>query len=309
KKLLLCEAPVLLLFTTPAPPSCGSPLVSSRIVGGTDAREGAWPWQVSLRYRGFHICGGSVIGTQWILTAAHCFGNWLPWTGYPNEITYTVDRIIVNPQYNSSTLFGDIALIRLTSPITYTKYILPVCLPSTSNSFTDGMECWVTGWGTISLYVTNENADSQHCTLQEVMTPLINRTRCDQMYHIDSPVSASSEIIPSDQICSGYSDGGKDSCKGDSGGALVCKIQGVWYQIGIVSWGVGCALPNRPGVYTLVPAYQSWLSSYNATENTINVDNPGTTTAATTQGATASSGSSSSKSAFLPGASCSVSGS
>uniref|UniRef100_A0A6I8QA87 Serine protease 36 n=1 Tax=Xenopus tropicalis TaxID=8364 RepID=A0A6I8QA87_XENTR len=278
-KLLLCEAPVLLLLllfmtcfsilTTPAPPSCGSPLVSSRIVGGTDAREGAWPWQVSLRYRGFHICGGSVIGTQWILTAAHCFGKSQSPSNYkvrlgayrlaqtsPNEITYTVDRIIVNPQYNSSTLFGDIALIRLTSPITYTKYILPVCLPSTSNSFTDGMECWVTGWGTISLYVNLPYPK----TLQEVMTPLINRTRCDQMYHIDSPVSASSEIIPSDQICSGYSDGGKDSCKGDSGGALVCKIQGVWYQIGIVSWGVGCALPNRPGVYTLVPAYQSCVS-------------------------------------------------
>uniref|UniRef100_A0A6I8R0Q9 Peptidase S1 domain-containing protein n=1 Tax=Xenopus tropicalis TaxID=8364 RepID=A0A6I8R0Q9_XENTR len=154
---------LVLIFadTTAAPLVCGSPLLPNRIVGGSAATEGAWPWQVSLRYKGIHICGGSVIGTHWILTAAHCFlisqspsdfevrlGAYQLSLTSPNEITYKVDRIIVNSQFDSSSHYGDIALIRPTSPITYTPYILPVCLPSTSNSFPEGMECWVTGWGT-----------------------------------------------------------------------------------------------------------------------------------------------------------------
>ncbi|KAE8578218.1 hypothetical protein XENTR_v10023403 [Xenopus tropicalis] len=136
------------------------------------------------------------------------------------------------------------------------------------------------------------------------MTPLISRTSCDQMYHIGTNVPSSTAIIPSDQICAGYAAGQKDSCQGDSGGPLVCKLQGIWYQIGFVTWGDGCAIANRPGVYTLVPAYQSWLSSYNATENTVNVDSV-PTTAPPTLISNVSSLFSLSKSAPLPGA-CSL---
>ncbi|PIO22822.1 hypothetical protein AB205_0095350, partial [Aquarana catesbeiana] len=95
-------------------------------------------------------------------------------------------------------------------------------------------------------------------TLQEVMVPLIDRNTCQKMY-----TNAGGDInIQNDQICAGYKEGGKDSCQGDSGGPLVCKVQGVWYQVGVVSSGIGCAKPNFPGIYTQVTSYQTWISTY-----------------------------------------------
>ncbi|KAG8541806.1 hypothetical protein GDO81_028194, partial [Engystomops pustulosus] len=250
--------------------ACGSPLVSGRIVGGTDALDGEWPWQVSLRYQGSHICGGSLISSQWVMSAAHCFKNSVnPYNvtvylgtyrlSVPDNHTVVsnVSDIIVHPQYTSITgSRGDIALLKLSNPVTYTRYILPVCLPSVT--FPCGTECWVTGWGAIT-YGGNLPYPQ---TLQKVMTPIIDRGTCDQLYHVGSYTSSSVTIILDDMICAGYKDGDKDSCQGDSGGPLVCKVQGAWYQAGIVSWGYGCAAPYKPGVYTRVTAYTSWIRSY-----------------------------------------------
>ncbi|KAM3916894.1 transmembrane protease serine 9-like [Leptodactylus fuscus] len=257
--------------TTSSPPVCGSPVISNRIVGGTDASDGEWPWQVSLLYRGTHICGGTLISRQWVMSAAHCFtfydnppdfnvylGRYMLSVPDNHTVISSVSDIIVHPWYSYSGSKGDIALVKLSSPVTYTNYIMPICLPSASVIFPCGLECWVTGWGTINSGVNLPYPK----TLQEVMTPIIDRTTCDQLYHLGSYTSSIDSIILDDMICSGYINGGKDSCQGDSGGPLVCEVQGVWYQAGIVSWGAGCAQVYRPGVYTLVPAYTSWIQSY-----------------------------------------------
>ncbi|CAH2308074.1 transmembrane protease serine 9-like [Pelobates cultripes] len=259
------------LTSLPSAPVCGSPVVSSRIVGGTDAVDGVWPWQALVLYSGVFKCGGSLINEQWVLSAAHCFkspsspeyysislGIYQVGGGNPHGLTIQVEKIINHPAYATTGDRGDIALVKLRNPVTFTDYIQSICLPAASVTFPSGLECWVTGWGTRSF---GGNLPSLN-TLQEVMTPLIDNKLCDQMYHIASPVSSFITIVQEEKICSGYKDGGKDSCQGDSGGPLVCKVDGIWVQAGIVSWGEGCASANRPGVYTLVPAYESWIKRY-----------------------------------------------
>ncbi|XP_056392695.1 prostasin-like [Hyla sarda] len=130
---------------------------------------------------------------------------------------------------------------------------MPICLPSVS--FPCGMECWVTGWGDIGY---NESQTAPR-TLQKVTAQLMGRKECDQMYHEILAVVSNSRIIQDNMICAGYEEGLRDTCQGDSGGPLVCNVRGVWYQVGIVSWGYKCALPRRPTVYTLVSSYQSWM--------------------------------------------------
>ncbi|PIO30182.1 hypothetical protein AB205_0139380, partial [Aquarana catesbeiana] len=145
---------------------CGSPLVSSRIVGGTDSLDGEWPWQVALMDNeagAEYICGGSLISPEWVMTAAHCIHHPIQLSNYKvylgmhqldvissHTVVTNVSNIIVNSNFANEGGPGDIALLQLATPVTYSQYIMPICLPSSTTTFPCGTECWVTGWGTRS---------------------------------------------------------------------------------------------------------------------------------------------------------------
>ncbi|XP_042559752.1 serine protease 27-like [Clupea harengus] len=254
---------------------CGRPPLNTRIVGGQDAPAGSWAWQASIQRSGRHSCGGSLINKEWVLTAAHCFGSSNPSRltvllglesldgSNPNRVSSTVRTIIRHPDYNRFTSDNDIALLQLSAPVTFTNYISPVCLAASESVFINGTNSWVTGFGNIR---EGESLPSPG-TLQEVEVPVIVNTQCNSLYGVGS--------ITDNMICAGLLAGGKDSCQGDSGGPMVNKQEmvsrqdSVWIQSGIVSFGVGCARPNFPGVYARVSRYQNWINSI------ISSDQPG----------------------------------
>uniref|UniRef100_A0A8C3WML7 Serine protease 21 n=1 Tax=Catagonus wagneri TaxID=51154 RepID=A0A8C3WML7_9CETA len=249
------------------PGPCGQRTVSTRIVGGKDSELGRWPWQGSLRVWGTHHCGGSLLSRRWVLSAAHCFqenSDPSEWTVQFGELTsapsfwnlqayynrYQVARIFLSPQYVGSTSY-DIALVKLSSSVTYSKHIQPICVLASSSEFQNRTDCWVTGWGD----VTEDVALPSPHTLQEVQVGVINSSMCNHLFTL----SDFRRDIWGDMVCAGDPEGGKDACFGDSGGPLACKKSGLWIQIGVVSWGVGCGRPNRPGVYTNVSTHYKWI--------------------------------------------------
>nr|XP_060639175.1 serine protease 27-like [Anolis sagrei ordinatus] len=257
-------------FGEQMPSVCGQPVMSSRIVGGQASKLGAWPWQVSIRWNRRHFCGGSIVAEQWVLSAAHCFkknpvsqitvtvGEYQIGNLSTNTQTIPVVQVIRNIEFAGAATRGDIALLRLQRPLKYTPYILPVCVPHPSEVFSEGMPCWVTGWGNIQY----EEPLPSPKILREVEVLLIEVDRCNELFSVPQPVSNGSKPILDSMICAGYEHGGKDACQGDSGGPLVCAKNDSWFLVGIVSWGQGCALPYRPGVYTRVTAFANWLQRY-----------------------------------------------
>ncbi|CAK6980427.1 coagulation factor VII-like [Scomber scombrus] len=237
----------------------------ARIVGGTECPKGECPWQVLLVYKGKGFCGGMIYKPTWILTASHCLEDTDPQflkvvAGEHNtevdegtEQYLQVEQIIMHQDYVKTTADNDIALLRLASPIVYTPYAVPACLPTRPLA---EHHLWavslhtVSGWGR-----RGENGPTSH-VLRRLKVPRIRTQQC---------VEDSGVVITHNMFCAGYIEGRQDSCKGDSGGPLVTKYKETSFLLGIVSWGKGCARPGNYGIYTRVSNYLEWIHNRTAT--------------------------------------------
>ncbi|GIX75262.1 plasminogen [Caerostris darwini] len=270
---------------------CGLPLVTSecgkrpgksylnighdRVVGGREAAPGSWPWQADLQLSFYHpnghMCGGTLVNAEWVVTAAHCFmRNQMPheWRVHfanhhkfykdADEIVRFVDRIIVYPELTDNELLDfqleelthDIALMKLNAPLKLSDKVLPGCLPKQGYELQTGTKCIATGWG------TTRGSGSSH-VLKEVDLWIETAKTCEGEY---GPINNQT------QICVSNREGLQDVCHGDSGGPLVCEYDGKWHTMGATSHGTAgnmegglCGMTGSYTVYSKVADKVEWI--------------------------------------------------
>ncbi|KAK2579335.1 hypothetical protein KPH14_008287 [Odynerus spinipes] len=238
---------------------CGTNTKSgTRIVGGRPADPREWPWMVALlRKDEVQYCGGVLITDRHVLTAAHCVAGFKPrdirvrlgeydftTSDETRALDFSVTEIRVHRDFDPATFENDIAIIKIHRPTTFNSYIWPICLPPIDQTF-ENKTAIVTGWGT-------QYYDGPASTvLMEVAVPIWPQEKC---------VRSFTQRITSTTMCAGAYEGGRDACQGDSGGPLVHQLgNGRWVNVGIVSWGIRCGMPGRPGIYTRVNSYLDWI--------------------------------------------------
>ncbi|KAG1655213.1 Serine proteinase stubble [Nymphon striatum] len=241
--------------------SCGvTNFRQGKVVGGSQANPGQYPWVVSIRLQAnallnpVHFCGGVIIGRKWILTAAHCIARYKSsrftirvgsfYRSNDNDPLledFKVKKIILHPSYTYPNYYNDIAIMKLDRSITYKgSHVLPICLPPHESDYV-GVNAIVAGWGWLD---EDRNKLMQPNTLHHVVLPVRDHATCQGFY------TKRRITLLRTQLCAGFKEGGKDSCQGDSGGPLLWEENGQTYVIGIVSAGIGCARPKLPGLYT-----------------------------------------------------------
>lgn len=231
--------------------------LSPRIINGSGTTIEEHPYQISLMLKGEgHMCGGSIISKNWVLTAAHCVdgvvrSDYIVASGMTDMTKggtlHRIARIITHSNFGLNDygiVVNDIALIRVIDPFEYDEKHQAIPLFAVNENIEVGSVGVVTGWG------LDENKEYPDI-LKAVEIPVISKERCNQLYKYVGGLEKG-------EFCAAYEDGMRDSCVGDSGGPFA--IQG--RLAGVVSWGIGCADPEYPGVYTEVATYRNWIKIY-----------------------------------------------
>ncbi|KAM8784456.1 inactive serine protease 39-like [Rhynchonycteris naso] len=274
---------------------CGKPTVTGKIFGGQDAPEKKWPWQVSLFYHGSHICGGSLIDTFWVISAAHCFqpimylreplsvvltgqsetgGQW-PLSGEvgadrrvgcssgyhklsqptKHSLQRSVYRIIIHNDFNKQYF--------LARDVALLQLHLSVTfnsyiLPACLPGPDAVLPLYTVCWLTGWGMVTEDEFLKPPLQLQEAELGVMSSDSCN--LYFQSPDSMDSKYsVHEDMLCAGNLLSGKSLCRGDSGGPLSCKLNGSWFLMGLSSWSLLCHQPIRPNVFTRVTYFANWI--------------------------------------------------
>uniref|UniRef100_A0A336MLD1 CSON002736 protein n=1 Tax=Culicoides sonorensis TaxID=179676 RepID=A0A336MLD1_CULSO len=245
-----------------------------RVVGGEDGENGEWCWQVALiNSLNQYLCGAALIGTQWVLTAAHCVTNIVRSGdaiyvrvgdydltrkyGSPGAQTLRVATTYIHHNHNSQTLDNDIALLKLHGQAELRDGVCLVCLPARGVNHAAGKRCTVTGYGYMG------ESGPIPLRVREAEIPIVSDTECIRKVNA---VTEKIFILPASSFCAGGEEG-NDACQGDGGGPLVCQDDGFYELAGLVSWGFGCGRVDVPGVYVKVSSFIGWINQIISVNN------------------------------------------
>ncbi|XP_026209778.1 plasminogen activator, urokinase a [Anabas testudineus] len=239
-----------------------------KIVGGSFTPIESHPWVAAIFTQSSFLCGGSLIAPSWVLTAAHCFSygdenqtehlsvylgkTAINDTDFDKEQSFIVEKLIVHQGYSDFTFNNDIALLKIRSKAggcaEKSAFTRTVCLPPAHTQLPSGFQCSIAGFGK-----ERYGAWTYSQLLKQAEVNLLSHTQCkSDLYYGDR--------ITRNMFCAATPDWDADACKGDSGGPLVCEVSGRMFLFGVVSWGEDCAKRNKPGVYTQVTNYNTWIA-------------------------------------------------
>ncbi|XP_045503925.1 venom protease-like isoform X2 [Colias croceus] len=267
---------VAAITALPEPPVCGVSNASfSRVVNGIPAKLGDFPWMALLGYRSRGStswkCGGSLITSHHVLTAAHCIHNrendlYVVRLGEldlareddgATPVDVLIKSLIKHELYNPQAFTDDIGILVLEKDVPFSSLIRPICIPQDEKLRAQTYEKYnplIAGWGDVAY----RGPKASH--LQVAQLPVVTNTACATAYSMYKQ-----QVIDARVLCAGHKDGRMDACQGDSGGPL---MQPIWnpqtyttffFQIGVVSYGKKCAEPGFPGVYTRVTHFVPWI--------------------------------------------------